>query len=416
MTAPACNLYGTRAAAVAEKDGGPEGRARTSTGGCAEVRPAALTRTLKEKARSLGCDLVGIARADRFDCAVEARRRVDAGLVPPDAARGHEAYRDAALWERPDAAFNGAASVVCVGVSCRAPEAPRSRGAGPFGRIARHHRHGYYASVQRILASLRAFATSSGAACSAVAPQALPLKAAAARAGIGWFGKHSLLVTEAYGSWVVLGALVIGAELEPDRPSDRSCGNCDACIRACPAGAIVEPYVIDLSRCIAYLLESTRLIPREIRRLVGTRINGCDDCQEACPKNKRAGLSSSSMRLDDPAAPYGAYPELLPLLKLTQEQFERSFAHLDWLEPDVKYLKRNVVIALGNSGDRGVVGRLSDLVRTGDPMLRSYSAWALGELGGRRASVALERALASETDAACASEIRHALERCTSGI
>ena len=210
----------------------------------------------------------------------------------------------------------------------------------------------------------------------------------AAKAGLGWTGKHSLILNREAGSWFFLGELLINLPLPVDEPQQEQCGRCVACLTACPTGAIVEPYVVDARRCISYLtIELEGVIPEEFRPLIGNRIYGCDDCQLICPWNRYGQLTDE----DDfsPRAVLHAPPltELFAwdettFLRVTEGSAIRRIGHLRWL--------RNVAVALGNApwAEENVAALKS---RQGEnAMLDEHITWALERQLARRVENAIE--------------------------
>ncbi|BEN13884.1 epoxyqueuosine reductase [Serratia marcescens] len=213
-------------------------------------------------------------------------------------------------------------------------------------------------------------------------------RALAAKAGIGWVGKHSLILNREAGSWFFLGELLIDLPLPVDKPQEEQCGRCVACITTCPTGAIVAPYTVDARRCISYLtIELEGAIPEEFRPLLGNRIYGCDDCQLICPWNRFSQLTDE----DDfsPRATLHA-PQLIDLFNWTEEKFLRitegsairRIGHLRWL--------RNIAVALGNApyGDSVVLALRTRLGQ--DAMLDEHIHWALTQQLARREAQGVE--------------------------
>ncbi|HHL0957031.1 TPA: tRNA epoxyqueuosine(34) reductase QueG [Serratia marcescens] len=213
-------------------------------------------------------------------------------------------------------------------------------------------------------------------------------RALAAKAGIGWIGKHSLILNREAGSWFFLGELLIDLPLPVDQPQEEQCGRCVACITTCPTGAIVAPYTVDARRCISYLtIELEGAIPEEFRPLLGNRIYGCDDCQLICPWNRFSQLTD-----EDDFSPRAALhaPQLIDLFNWTEEKFLRitegsairRIGHLRWL--------RNIAVALGNAPyEDGVV--LALRTRLGqDSMLDEHIHWALAQQLARREAQGIE--------------------------
>jgi epoxyqueuosine reductase len=210
-------------------------------------------------------------------------------------------------------------------------------------------------------------------------------RAIAERAGIGFCGKNSCLITPAAGSYVLLAELLVDIDVPPTPRSRRSCGSCRACIPACPTGAIVAPGVIDARRCISYLtIEHRGPIPTELRPLVGTWAFGCDLCQEACPINARLAPAPRQARTDQPASTArGPVPfaDLVELLALDEEAFRTRFRRTALWRAGRAGLARNAATALGNAGDRDATPAL-ERARDADPdpTVREAAAWALGRL------------------------------------
>jgi epoxyqueuosine reductase len=232
-------------------------------------------------------------------------------------------------------------------------------------------------------------------------------RAAAERAGVGWFGKNTNILTSSHGSWVFLGQVITDLELEPDTPLVKTCGNCVRCIDDCPTGAIVAPYVIDNTRCISFLtIELRGSIPRKLRPLVGDWVFGCDICQDVCPVNRKAlqSLEPAFRQRHDFAA-----PALIPLLDLDDEGFRERFRNSPIKRAKRVGLQRNVCVALGNIGDPSAIPALVGALYSETPMVREHAAWALGRIGRRQAIAALQSALDHEEDSKVVEEIELAL-------
>jgi len=221
-------------------------------------------------------------------------------------------------------------------------------------------------------------------------------RAAAVRAGLGWWGKSSMVITHRLGPWTLLGSVVTDAELPLSDPDPRSCGTCEACIPACPTGAIVAPGVIDARRCLAALLQSRGDIPAELRPAVGDRLYGCDECLAACPPGSRLLAADGRRRGRVDAA---------ELLSLADDELLDRFGrfYLPGRRPD--YLRRNALVVLGNSGDAAHVPLLARYLTHPASLLRRHAAWALGRIGGREAGALLAARLGAEDDPGARAEI-----------
>jgi len=208
-------------------------------------------------------------------------------------------------------------------------------------------------------------------------------RAIAERAGIGFAGKHSSLITTAAGSYVMLAGIAVSVALPVDPPSRRGCGHCRACIPACPTGAIVAPGVVDARRCISYLtIEHRGAIEPELRPLMGTWAFGCDLCQEACPINHRLAPEPLDHGMASTERGPVPHPDLVECLGLTDAGFEARFRGTAVWRTGRAGLARNCAIALGNAGDRAALPALRRSAATDpDPVVREAAEWGIARLG-----------------------------------
>jgi epoxyqueuosine reductase len=168
---------------------------------------------------------------------------------------------------------------------------------------------------------------------------------AAARSGVGFYGKNTLLITQRHGSWVVLGTLVTDAELEPTPPLDADCGSCRLCIDACPTGALDEPGTLDATKCLSYWTQSSKPIPAEYRAALGAQVYGCDICQDVCPWNRGVEKRRAGARLPDGSEPHVS---LADWLNADPDELRRRYARLYVPRNDGRLLQRNARVALEN--------------------------------------------------------------------
>lgn len=408
------------------------------------------TEPIKEYAYALGFDIVRITGAGAFpETERVIKERIAQGLMEglpwftPERAE---------VSSHPDALLPGAQSIIALAM-CYLSEQPAEPQDGvPRGRISRYAWGDDYHEV--IKPKLYEFASwlqdyahdviSRGSPGSRPEHPAFRVfvdtgrmvdRAVAQRAGLGWFGKNTNILTKGWGSWIFLAEIVTNLPLGGDEghlydlPTRANCGKCEICLHACPTGALPAPYVLDNTRCISFLtIELRGSIPFELRPLMGNLIFGCDICQEVCPVNRaaetrlglRQGKASSStipapVRFHPrqqfrPRQGLGSSPELIPLLSLTEEQFRERFRHSPIRRAKRRGLLRNVCVALGNIGDPQAVPALASALHDDEPLVRGHAAWALGRIGGQQAKQALEEALRDEQDQEVRKEIRCALD------
>jgi epoxyqueuosine reductase len=370
------------------------------------VEASQLSSAVKALAAECGAHVVRIASA-RADLPTLERMR--AALARGDLATWSydDAYASAA--SDPQTLLPGARSVVCIAVAYATAVPRERRGRGRVSAYAwsRDYHRRMQALLREIAARIDALA---GEPATRVACDTAPIaeRAFAARAGLGWIGKHTSLIVHGLGSAVFLGEIATTLELEPDPPLRTSCGACRACVDVCPTGALRGDRTMDATRCISDLTQRRDAIPPALRPLVGTWVWGCDLCNDACPPSRAAG------RTGDPAfAPLAeetAEPDLQALLRLRGRAFARvRETAMGWRGATV--LRRNAAVALGNGLDRADVPALAEaLGGDSSPLVRGHAAWALGRIGSPQAYAALRGAAAQEPDRTVASEIALALE------
>ncbi|HJR78124.1 MAG TPA: tRNA epoxyqueuosine(34) reductase QueG [Nitrospiraceae bacterium] len=310
-----------------------------------------LALGIKQEAHRLGFDAVGISAV----AAAEPLRRTLLARLQAWLSRGYQATmdwmtRDPARRADPTRVLPECRSIISVGMNYYSGHRP-DEGPGR-GRIARYAwGSDYHEVLGTKLKALEAYITRAALGAttrSYVDTGPVMEKAWAERAGLGWIGKHSNLVSPIFGSWLLLGEILTTVELEPDEPGTDLCGSCTLCIRACPTGAITEPYVVDAGRCISYLTIELRdggSIPEDLQSKIGNRIFGCDDCLDACPYN----VNASPTR--EPAfhpSPLTLAPELRALAGFSEAQFASTFRHSPIRRAKHSGFTRNVILALSN--------------------------------------------------------------------
>ena len=227
-------------------------------------------------------------------------------------------------------------------------------------------------------------------------------KPLAQKAGLGWIGKHTNLITEGAGSWYFLAEILVDVALPPSVEAVDRCGTCTACIDICPTRAIVAPYVLDARKCISYLtIELKGVIPPEFRKAIGNHIYGCDDCQIVCPWNAHAVPIP-----DEVFVAREGTRQLLELMRLDDEGFRARFRKSPVKRIKRRGLLRNVAVALGNSGNPHAVPPLVEALSDPEPLIRAHAVWALGELLGERAGAVVHENLENEQEEMVLEEVR----------
>ena len=199
----------------------------------------------------------------------------------------------------------------------------------------------------------------------------------AARAGVGFYGKNTLLITRHHGSWVVLGTVVTTAEIERSSPLALDCGSCTRCIDACPTGALDEPGVLDSTKCLSYWSQAPAPVPVEYRGAMGSYVYGCDICQDVCPWNRGTEKRRSGAALPEDAEPVVS---LLEWLEAEDDDLRRRYDRLYFPRNDPRYLRRNALIAAGNSGEAALVPAIERWSESDDELLSEHADWALERL------------------------------------
>jgi epoxyqueuosine reductase len=364
-----------------------------------------------------GFDLVGFASPEPF---AEAQRsieeRIAAGMFSGLPWFSSERARFAG---DPHNLMPGVRTIVSLGMSylhSTVDESPTETG-GPRGRVARYAWGDDYHDVfrERLKAlhdSVEELVGRTVEARTLVDTARIVDRAVAQRAGLGWYGKNTNILSRSHGSWILLGELMLDFDLPPDEPVRTTCGACTRCMPACPTGALVEPGVLHNDKCISYLtIEHRGQIPREMRPLIGTWVFGCDICQEVCPVNRKA-IAGNHEPLR-PARGIGSSPDLIELLEMTEEEFRNRFRRSPVKRAKWSGLRRNAAVALGNAGDPTAVPALVLALGCETPLVRGHAAWALGRLGDREALEALRLRLPEESDEWVIDEIRAALDQHT---
>ena len=337
--------------------------------------------TVKARARELGFDVCGVAPATAFRELRFLREWLDRGY----AGQMQWLHRTADRRADVRATLPSARSVVVVGVVYNV-DRPYSTERGD-GRVARISRYAWGADYHDVLggrlAALRGWmADRAGDAFEAAAyvdTGPVQERVYAQYAGLGWIGKNTCLINAELGSWMFLGAIVCSAVLTPDRPGTDQCGTCMLCLEACPTGALVEPHVLDATRCLSYLtIELRGAMPDALREAAGAHVFGCDICQDVCPWNLGPGTGRAVAPEWQPRPGLDG-PALVDLWRRTDRSLGDLVRGTPLTRPRLAGLRRNLAVAMGNSGDatcRAALDEPIDGPSGDDPNVAEHVAWA----------------------------------------
>jgi epoxyqueuosine reductase len=331
------------------------------------------TAELERLAEELGIDAIGAAPAEPYaETERHIRERRELGLFAD--MRFTMARPEVSC--HPESLLPGARTVISAALCYYAPEADREPGEG---RLPRYTWFDAYADLRE---RLDALGRRLGGEYRVLVDENDHVdREAAARAGVGFYGKNTMLITRRHGSWVVLGTLVTDAELETTPRLPLDCGSCTLCIEACPTGALDDPGTLDSTRCLSYWSQAPGPVPEEYRAEMGAQVYGCDICQDVCPWNR--GIEK---RRAGETIPAGAEPHvsLVEWLELSDEELRTRYERLYFPRKDPRYLRRNALVAVGNSASPELRPAAEAYAAGGDPLLREHAEWALARLDEAR--------------------------------
>jgi epoxyqueuosine reductase len=383
------------------------GRSAAGAGAVAELRqprlltPAAAKTALAQAARAQGFDAFGVTRPDAIPHAAAKLREFLAAGIHGDMdwmARNADRRAD------PRTLWSDTRAIVLLGINYGPLDDPlailRERLCGAISVYAQGD--DYHEVIKPKLKALARWLIDKGGGDVKVFVDTAPVmeKPLAQAAGLGWQGKHTNLVSRQHGSWLFLGAIFTTLALPPDVPERDHCGSCHACLDICPTAAFPAPYRLDARRCISYLtIEHKGPIPRALRPAIGNRIYGCDDCLAVCPWNKFAAAGHETKLA---ARAQLRAPRLADLARLDEAGFRALFAKNPVKRIGRARFVRNVLIAIGNSGDAALANEAERLLDDPSPLVRGAAIWALGRLDRTRfkRNAAERRAAETEPDVA----------------
>ncbi len=350
-----------------------------------------LREIIHMAAREEGLDGVGIAQVEGFSASNDVQfysQWLDRGLAGEMSyLQGEKAVKRAA----PDRVLPGAQSVICAALIYNSAE-PRSTECrdsfrGWISRYAWGTKDYHDALMPRLLqveAAIKSAATAHGLevqARSYVDTGPIVERVYAKYAGVGWIGKNTCMINQQIGSWLFLGVILTSLELAADLPATDRCGSCTRCIDACPTEAIVSPGKLDARRCIAYLtIEKRGEIPEDLRAGVGHHVFGCDICQDVCPWNNKTGNAPATFLPEFQAQEKVFHPELKSLAQMDEAGFREVFRGSPVKRAKYAGLRRNVAVAMGNSGDKQFIPELERMAAGADPVVAEHARWAIKKL------------------------------------
>jgi epoxyqueuosine reductase len=339
-----------------------------------------LTERIKARAYALGFDLVGVAPAQDSPELAFFERWLDAGHA------GEMHYMQRSRERRRDIhqVLPGVQSVVVCGLNYDT-DYPYSTACDDPARgwIARYawgedYHHGMWDKLEHLQRYVQEVGPPGLESKCYVDTGPVVERVYAKYAGLGWFGKNTCTLNTQFGSWLLLGELLLTIPLEFDQPTFDHCGTCTRCIEACPTDALLEPYVLDSRRCISYLtIELKGSIPETLRPQMGHHVFGCDICQDVCPWNRKRHFTADTTMQPRPAQ---VHPPLAELAQLTPQEFKQRFRGTPLERAKRRGVVRNVCVAMGNSGNTAFIPLLKALLDDDEALIREHAAWALAQL------------------------------------
>lgn len=367
-----------------------------------------LKKELLEYSKTIGIDKIGFTTADPFT-ELKERLRVQQEL------NYQSGFEEQNIEKRtnPKLLMPEAQSIIAIAVAypSRIKNPPKNTKENRRGLFASASwGEDYHVVLRRRLKKLEQFIEErvpDAKMKSMVDTGELSDRAVAERAGLGFTGKNCALITPEFGSYVYLGEMITNIPFPSDQPITDSCGTCNICVDACPTGALVQGGQLDAKKCLSFLTQTKGFFPEEYRDILGNRLYGMDKCQAVCPRNYKVNFHLHPELEPDPEL---AMPQLKPLLKLSNRQFQRKFGSISGSWRGKNPIQRNAIIALAHFKDASAEEDLIELlIDDHRPVIRGTAAWALGKIGAPNAEEALKKAKQTEEDTAVLQEIETGL-------
>ena len=349
---------------------------------------ARLKKDVIAFSRQIEIDLIGFTTADPF---MELKER-----LTTQKELGYESgFEEKDIVKRchPEYILQDAKSMIAIALAYPShmknpPKSEPGQYRGMMARVA--WGEDYHRVLQNKLKKLEDFIKEripSANCVSMVDTGVLSDRAVAVRAGLGWIGKNTSLITEQYGSWVYLGEMITNIPFLPDSPAEGDCGDCQKCLDFCPTGALIQGGQLNAKRCLAFLTQVKETLPEDVQIAIGNRIYGCDTCQQVCPKNKGKNFTHHEEFLPDGEL---VKPLLLSLVTMGKKEFAMKFSHSSAAWRGKKPIQRNAILALAHFKEVTAISALIDVLHKDPrPTIREAAAWSLGRIGGAEALIGL---------------------------
>jgi len=368
-----------------------------------------LREEIIQYSKEIGIDKIGFTTANPFD---ELKER----LRKQQELNYQSGFEKGSVEERtePKRLLPEAQSIISIAVAYpskmeNAPKSTRENRRGIFARAS--WGVDYHVVLKERLEKLAAFIKEKvpdAANKVMVDTGELSDRAVAERAGIGFSGKNTSIITPEFGSFVYLGELMTNIPFTPDEPIEDSCGSCRKCMDACPTGALIQGGQLNAQRCIAFLTQTKDFLPDEFREKIGTRVYGCDTCQMVCPRNKQIDFHLHEQLEPDPEL---AKPRLKPMLKISNREFKETFGLMSGSWRGKKPLQRNALIALSHYKDETAIEDIAAVMKKDPrPVIRGTAAWSLGRIGTKEAFSSIKEAMEKEQDEQVYAEMQKGLD------